>query len=47
MPKHEPEVKPEKERRIKMSKFGKYLLFATGFAILATFVRIPGTVINV
>jgi hypothetical protein len=39
--------KPEQERRIKMSKFGKYLLLVTGFAILATFARIPGAVINV
>ena len=30
-----------------MSKFGKYFLLATGFAILATFARIPGAVINV
>lgn len=30
-----------------MSKFGKYLLLVTGFAILATFARIPGAVINV
>ena len=30
-----------------MSKFGKYFLLATGFAILATFARIPGTNINV
>jgi hypothetical protein len=30
-----------------MSKFGKYFLFVTGFALLATFARIPGTVINV
>jgi hypothetical protein len=40
-------IKPEKERRIKMSKFGKYLLLVTGFAILATFARIPGAVIKV
>jgi len=25
-----------------MSKFGKYFLLATGFALLATFARIPG-----
>jgi hypothetical protein len=30
-----------------MSKFGKYLLLATGFALLATFARIPGAIINV
>jgi hypothetical protein len=30
-----------------MSKFGKYLLLATGFAILATFAHIPGAVIDV
>ena len=30
-----------------MNKFGKYLLLATGFAILATFARIPGAIINV
>jgi hypothetical protein len=30
-----------------MSKLGKYLLLVTGFAILATFAHIPGTVINV
>ena len=32
-----------------MSKFGKYFLFTTGFgfALLATFARIPGAVINV
>ncbi len=30
-----------------MNKFGKYLLLVTGFAILATFARIPGAVINV
>jgi hypothetical protein len=29
-----------------MSKFGKYFLLATGFAMLATFARIPGTNIN-
>ena len=30
-----------------MSKLGKYLLFAAGFAILTTFVSIPGAVIKV
>jgi hypothetical protein len=30
-----------------MSKFGKYLLLATGFAILATLAHIPGAVIDV
>jgi hypothetical protein len=30
-----------------MSKFGKYFLLVTGFAILATFARIPGAIINV
>jgi hypothetical protein len=30
-----------------MSKFGKYLLLATGFAILATFAHIPGAAIDV
>ncbi|MGO9516887.1 MAG: hypothetical protein ACLPND_07585 [Candidatus Korobacteraceae bacterium] len=30
-----------------MSKFGKYFLLATGCALLATFARIPGAVINV
>jgi len=30
-----------------MSKFGKYFLLATGFALLATFARIPGAIINV
>ena len=30
-----------------MSKFGKYFLLVTGFALLATFARIPGAVINV
>jgi hypothetical protein len=30
-----------------MSKFGKYLLLATGFAILATVAHIPGAVIDV
>jgi hypothetical protein len=45
--KHEPEFKPEKERRIKMNKFGKYLLLVTGFAILVTFARIPRAMINV
>ena len=30
-----------------MSKFGKYLLLATGLAVLATLARIPGAVINV
>jgi hypothetical protein len=30
-----------------MSKFGKYLLLATGLAILATFAHIPGAVIDV
>src|SRR5271167_1620180 len=30
-----------------MSKFGKYFLLVTGFALLATFARIPGVIINV
>jgi hypothetical protein len=30
-----------------MSKFGKYFLLATGFALLASFARIPGANINV
>jgi hypothetical protein len=30
-----------------MNKFGKYFLLVTGFAMLATFARIPGAVINV
>jgi hypothetical protein len=30
-----------------MSEFGKYFLLVTGFAILATFARIPGAIINV
>ena len=30
-----------------MSKFGKYFLLVTGFALLATFARIPGAVMNV
>ena len=30
-----------------MSKFGKYFLLVTGFALLATFARIPGAIINV
>jgi len=30
-----------------MSKFGKYFLFTTGFALLVTFARIPGTMIKV
>jgi hypothetical protein len=30
-----------------MSKFEKYFLLVTGFALLATFARIPGAVINV
>ena len=30
-----------------MSKLGKYFLLATGFALLATFARIPGAVIKV
>jgi hypothetical protein len=30
-----------------MSKFGKYFLLTTGFALLATFARIPGPIINV
>jgi hypothetical protein len=30
-----------------MSKFGKYLLLVTGFAILSTFARMPGAVIKV
>jgi hypothetical protein len=30
-----------------MSKFGKYLLLVTGFAILATFAHIPGAVTKV
>jgi hypothetical protein len=30
-----------------MSKFVKYFLLVTGFALLATFARIPGAVINV
>lgn len=29
-----------------MRKFGKYLLLATGFALLATFAHIPGAIIN-
>jgi hypothetical protein len=30
-----------------MNKFGKYFLLVTGFALLATFARIPGASINV
>jgi hypothetical protein len=30
-----------------MSSFGKYFLFATGFALLATLARIPGPIIKV
>ena len=30
-----------------MNKFGKYFLLVTGFALLATFARIPGANINV
>jgi hypothetical protein len=30
-----------------MSKFGKYFLFAAGFALLVPFARIPGTIIKV
>ncbi len=30
-----------------MSKFGKYFLLVTGFALLASFARIPGANINV
>ena len=30
-----------------MSKFGKYFLLAIGFALVATFARIPRTVTNV
>ena len=30
-----------------MNKFGKYFLLVTGFALLATFVRIPGANLNV
>jgi len=30
-----------------MSKFGKYFLLATGFALLATFARVPGAVTKV
>ena len=30
-----------------MSKFGKYFLLVTGLALLATFARIPGPIINV
>jgi hypothetical protein len=30
-----------------MSKFGKYFLLVTGFALLATFVRIPRATVNV
>ena len=30
-----------------MSKLGKYFLLVTGFALLATFARVPGAVINV
>ncbi|MFZ0136570.1 MAG: hypothetical protein WAK89_05905 [Candidatus Sulfotelmatobacter sp.] len=30
-----------------MSKFGKYFLLATGFALVASFARIPGANINV
>ena len=30
-----------------MSKFGKYFLLATGFALLATFASIPGAITNV
>ena len=42
-----PSFEPEKKGNSKMSKFGKYLLLATGFALLATFARIPGAIINV
>jgi hypothetical protein len=31
----------------KMSKFGKYFLLVTGLALLVTFARIPGPIINV
>ncbi len=30
-----------------MNKLGKYFLLVTGFALLATFARIPGAVVNV
>lgn len=30
-----------------MSKFGKYFLLVTGFALLASFARIPGAITNV
>ena len=30
-----------------MSKFGRYFLLVTGFALLATFARIPGAVTKV
>lgn len=30
-----------------MKKFGKYFLLVTGFALLATSARIPGTITNV
>ncbi len=37
----------KKKGESKMSKFGKYFLLVTGFALLATFARIPGANINV
>jgi hypothetical protein len=37
----------KKKGESKMSKFGKYFLLVTGFAMLATLARIPGAVINV
>jgi hypothetical protein len=37
----------EKKGESKMNKFGKYFLLVTGFALLATFARIPGAVTNV
>jgi hypothetical protein len=41
------QFEPKGKGESKMSKFGKYFLLVTGFALLAAFVRIPGANINV
>ena len=37
----------KKKRESKMGKFGKCFLLVTGFVLVATFVRVPGTITNV
>jgi hypothetical protein len=42
-----PSLSRKKKGESKMSKFGKYFLFAAGFALLVPFARVPGAIIKV